>query len=48
MDPSKLSVDGKAKLSQPVFSEDGKWVAYFLDEKGSDWKIAYIYDAHNK
>jgi prolyl oligopeptidase len=37
LDPNKLSEDGTTALQQGEFSEDGKYFAYVVCEKGSDW-----------
>jgi prolyl oligopeptidase len=37
LDPNKFAEDGTTALQQAVFSEDGKYLAYIVCEKGSDW-----------
>lgn len=38
MDPNKWSDDGTTALGGMAFSEDGKYVAYGVQEAGSDWR----------
>ena len=37
LDPNKFAQDGTTSLQQCDFSEDGKYFAYVICEKGSDW-----------
>ena len=37
LDPNKFAEDGTTALQQGEFSEDGKYFAYIICEKGSDW-----------
>jgi prolyl oligopeptidase len=37
IDPNKFAEDGTTALQQGEFSEDGKYYAYMICEKGSDW-----------
>jgi prolyl oligopeptidase len=48
MDPKKMSKDGKGQMASQAFSDDGKYLAYFLSYKGSDWKSAHVYDVNTK
>lgn len=38
MDPNKWSKDGTVALAGTAFSDDGKYVAYGVQESGSDWR----------
>lgn len=44
LDPNTLSKDGTVALGSMDFSADGKYLAYFLNEGGSDWTKAYVMD----
>lgn len=44
LDPNTLSKDGTVALGSMEFSADGKYLAYFLNEGGSDWTKAYVMD----
>ena len=44
LDPNTLSKDGTVSLGSLDFSADGKFMAYFLNEGGSDWTKAYVMD----
>lgn len=37
LDPNKFAEDGTTSLQQAEFSEDGKYFAFIICEKGSDW-----------
>ncbi|MDA1274208.1 MAG: prolyl oligopeptidase family serine peptidase [Verrucomicrobia bacterium] len=37
-DPNKWSNDGTTALGSTVFSDDGRYVAYSIQEAGSDWR----------
>ena len=38
IDPNKWSADGTVALSGTAFSDDGKYLAYGIQESGSDWR----------
>ena len=38
LDPNRLSSDGTVALTDTVFSDDGRWMAYATSASGSDWK----------
>ena len=42
LDPNKFSDDGTSSLAGMGFSKDGKYLAYFISEGGSDWRKAKI------
>ena len=42
IDPNKWSDDGTVALGGLAFSEDGKYVAYGVQESGSDWRTWYV------
>lgn len=42
MDPNKWSEDGTVALGGLAFSSDGKYVAYGVQESGSDWRTWYV------
>lgn len=42
MDPNTWSEDGTVALGGLAFSEDGKYVAYGVQESGSDWRTWYV------
>lgn len=44
LDPNKWSKDGTVALGGMSFSEDGKYVAYAIQEAGSDWMTWKIRD----
>ncbi len=47
LDPNTLSEDGTVALSTKKFSEDGKYMAYGLSLRGSDWitiKVMQVLD----
>lgn len=39
IDPNKWSKDGTVALSGTIFSDDGKYVAYGVQNAGSDWRV---------
>ena len=44
MDPNEWSKDGTVALGGTAFSDDGKYVAYGVQESGSDWRTWYVMD----
>ena len=44
LDPNKLSDDGTASLKGVYQSHDGKYTAYTVSDKGSDWTDIYVMD----
>lgn len=44
LDPNALSADGTTSVSDVVFSESGKYVAYSISEGGSDWRKIIVLD----
>ena len=42
IDPNKLSADGTAAMSLMGFSNDNKYVAYAINQSGSDWETLYV------
>ena len=44
LDPNTMSDDGTTALGEIAFSNDGRYLAYFISEKGSDWRKGYIMD----
>ncbi|MDB5281699.1 MAG: serine protease, family peptidase [Bacteroidota bacterium] len=42
MDPNKMSADGTANVSLISFSKDKKYVAYSVQQSGSDWNSLYV------
>lgn len=44
LDPNKFSEDGTSSLAGLGFSKDGKYLAYFISEGGSDWRKAKVLD----
>ncbi len=42
IDPNKWSEDGTIALAGLAFSEDGKHLAYGVQESGSDWRTWYV------
>jgi len=44
IDPNKWSEDGTVALGGMAFSEDGKYLAYGVQESGSDWRTWYVMD----
>ena len=48
MDPNQWSEDGTVALGGLAFSDDGKYVAYGVQESGSDWRTWYVMDIATK
>ncbi len=46
IDPNTFSPDGTTALAGTFFSPDGRYMAYYRQEGGSDWRTAYIRDLH--
>jgi prolyl oligopeptidase len=44
LDPNKLSDDGTVSLGGISFSNDGKYMAYYIQRSGSDWVEIYVKD----
>ncbi len=44
IDPNTFSEDGTTALAGTFFSPDGRYMAYYRQEGGSDWRTAYIRD----
>ena len=44
IDPNAFSEDGTTSLAGLEFSKDGRYLAYFISEGGSDWRTAKILD----
>jgi len=44
-DPNQLSEDGSTHLLMTKWSFDGKYMAYQISRKGSDWTEIYLRDA---
>ncbi len=42
LDPNKLSKDGSVSVGFDAFSNDKKYVAYHINQGGSDWQIIYV------
>jgi len=42
LDPNKLCPDGTISVSTSAFSEDGRYYAYGLSERGSDWITVHV------
>ena len=42
LDPNKLSADGTAAMNLMGFSNDNKYVAYAINQSGSDWETIYV------
>ena len=42
IDPNQWSDDGTVALGGMAFSDDGKYVAYGVQESGSDWRTWYV------
>ena len=45
-DPNTLSEDGTVAVSSKEFSPKGRYLAYGLSSKGSDWQTLHILDLH--
>lgn len=45
IDPNTLSEDGTSNLSTNKWSQDGKYLAYQIKEKGSDWATIFVRDS---
>lgn len=48
LDPNKLSDDGTVALKGVYVSENGKYMAYAISRKGSDWQEIYVMDLKTK
>lgn len=48
LDPNKLSTDGTVALKGMSQSADGKYTAYIISRKGSDWVEIYVMDTKSK
>ncbi len=44
LDPNTWSTDGTVALSGQTFSDDGRYMAYAVQDAGSDWKVWWIMD----
>ena len=44
LDPNTLSKDGTAALNLLGFSNDNKYLAYAINQSGSDWETIYVMD----
>lgn len=44
IDPNTLSEDGTTALASVQFSPDGRYMAYLIQEGGSDWRSAFVRD----
>lgn len=42
IDPNTLSADGTAAMNLMGFSNDNKYVAYAINQSGSDWETIYV------
>ncbi|MEM7105457.1 MAG: prolyl oligopeptidase family serine peptidase [Bacteroidota bacterium] len=42
LDPNTFSEDGTSSLAMYSFSKDGKYLAYGIAERGSDWRTGHI------
>ena len=42
IDPNQWSKDGTVSMDGTAFSEDGKYLAYGVQESGSDWRIWHV------
>jgi prolyl oligopeptidase len=47
IDPNTFSSDGTTALTGYSFSQNGKYIAYFIAVSGSDWNKAYVLDLHS-
>jgi len=48
IDPNKMSSDGTAAVSTPIFSKSKKYAAYMIAQSGSDWQVGYVMDVATK
>ena len=48
LDPNTLSDDGTVALDKISFSNDGKYLAYTISRKGSDWKEIFVIDLETR
>ncbi|SFI08096.1 prolyl oligopeptidase [Planctomicrobium piriforme] len=48
IDPNTWSADGTVALAGEVFSDDGRYVAYSIQDAGSDWKVWKIMEVATK
>lgn len=48
LDPNTLSKDGTAAMSLMGFSNDNKYVAYAINQSGSDWETIYVIEIATK
>ncbi len=48
IDPNKLSADGTTRLGAFAVSKDGKYAAYGISLKGSDWQEYHVMDLATK
>lgn len=44
IDPNTFSEDGTTALAGTFFSPDGRYMAYFVQEGGSDWRTGFVRD----
>ena len=42
IDPNQLSADGTVRLTAGEASRDGRYFAYYLSSRGSDWQEGYV------
>lgn len=47
LDPNKMSPDGTAAVGLVGFSKNNKYVAYTVNQSGSDWQSIYVMDINN-
>lgn len=48
LDPNTMSSDGTAAVSLLGFSKDKKYVAYAINQSGSDWQTIYVMEVATK
>jgi prolyl oligopeptidase len=48
LDPNKMSSDGTAAVSLLGFSKDKKYVAYAINQSGSDWQNIFVMEVATK